>query len=430
MTIFVILFVSWDLLVPTSVSMFVLPSSQNNVLYSAGCMEGPNIFLTVSSIAKSKNGVLRDRLIEINWNDAEPEPGDWVGLYDHHPDESGTDPLSQVAVTLPRGYIKSDYRFERQGLRQGQDPCLGWWIAYVRDSKVLLTNCLQIYPTWMQDSKDIIGDTPLHNLMIPGTHNSGAWKEYDGPNSDTVFLRYLVNQDESVYNQLMHGIRYLDIRVGYYTTGSEKFWINHDFYRMRPLSSLVNDVKKFVQESKDIVILDFHRFPVGFDRRERHNQLVEYLNSELERYTVPSTFWPNATPNDIWSVNRSVIISYSDTRTAQHHPNLWPPLPQEWGDKRSLPNLKSFLLESVKKRGGKGQVWAAMAEFTPKPLDIVLRPTQGLRNMAQTVNIPLTYWFNDKSFFSRANVIATDFFLGNNLVQKSINSNYKRAKCI
>ena len=84
----------------------------------------------------------------------------------------------------------------------------------------------------------------------------------------------------------------------------------------------------------------------------------------------------------------------------------------------------------MKKRGGKGQIWAAMAEFTPKPLDIVLRPTQGLRNMAQIVNIPMTYWFQDKYWFSKSNIIATDFFLGNNVVQMSINSNYKRAKCI
>jgi hypothetical protein len=98
---------------------------------------------------------------------------------------------------------------------------------------------------------------------------------------------------------------------------------------MRPLSSLVNDVKRFVQDTNEIIILDFHRFPVGFDgRRDRHNQLVEYLNTELGRYTVPSTFWPNATPNDIWVTNRSLIISYSDTRTAQQYPNLWPPLPQ------------------------------------------------------------------------------------------------------
>jgi hypothetical protein len=396
-----------------------------------GCFEEPSVFLTVSSVAKSQNGVLKDRLVEINWDEAEPHEGDWVGLFDHPPDESGTDPLTQVNVTLPRGYIKSDYRLDRLPLDLRQDPCLGYWIAYMRNGYVLKSNCLQIYPTWMHDHKDVIGDSSLHALMIPGTHNSGSWKEYEGPSSDTVFLRYLVNQDESVYRQLMHGIRYLDIRVGYYSTTPEKYWINHNFYRMRPLSSVIGEVKRFVEETNEIVILDFHRFPVGFEgKRDRHTKLVDYILKELGTHAVPSSFWPNVTPNEIWGANKSIIISYSHTQTVQLYPELWPPLPQEWGDKRSLPDLKSFLSDSIKKRGGKGQVWAAMAEFTPQPMDIVLRPTQGLRNMAQKVNIPITYWFQEKQWNGKSNVIATDFFLGNNVIQMSINSNYKRVKCI
>jgi len=160
--------------------------------FCEGCVDGLSVFLTVSSIAKSQSGALRDRLIELNWNAAEPQKGDWVGLYDRHPDEAGTEPLTQVSVSMSRGFITSEFRFERMPLRVGQDPCLGYWIAYVRDNVVLLTNCLQIYPSWMEDLRDVIGEMPLHGLMLPGTHNSGSWKEYDGPNSDTVFLRYLV----------------------------------------------------------------------------------------------------------------------------------------------------------------------------------------------------------------------------------------------
>ena len=230
----------------------------------------------------------------------------------------------------------------------------------------------------------------------------------------------------------MHGIRYLDIRVGYYPGTADIFWINHNFYRMRALSEIIQDVKRFVQETGEIIIMDFHRFPVGFDgnnRRERHVQLVDYLRNELGQYLVPNSLWPNGTPNDIWSANKSIIISYADSRTAHQHPYLWPPLPQEWGDKRTLPELKGFLNDALKKRGGKGLIWAAMAEFTPKPLDFILRPNQGLRYMAQSVNIPMTYWFQDRGWNARSNIIATDFFLGNNVIQNSIISNTKGFKC-
>jgi len=169
----------------------------------------------------------------------------------------------------------------------------------------------------------------------------------------------------------MHGIRYLDIRVGYYSSsasGGERFWVNHNFYRMRPLSSLINDVRKFAEETREIVILDFHRFPVGFDgRRDRHAQLVEYVNGELERFTVPSSFWPNATPNEIWAANKSIIISYSDTRTAQQYPNLWPPLPQVSDTVGLGPNWNLIEIDPFPARTGMGrQTESTRAQVLPE----------------------------------------------------------------
>ncbi len=93
-----------------------------------------------------------------------------------------------------------------------------------------------------------------------------------------------------------------------------------------------------------------------------------------------------------------MIIAYSELKVVHSYNFLWPPMPQEWGDKRRLPDLKGFLDDALQRRSKRGQMWAAMAEFTPKPLDIVLRPTSGLRNMAQVVNIPITFWFQQKSW--------------------------------
>lgn len=52
---------------------------------------------------------------------------------------------------------------------------------------------------------------------------------------------------------ILEGIRYLDIRVGYYPSYPEKLWVNHNFYRMRPLSEIVKDVARFVEETNEIV---------------------------------------------------------------------------------------------------------------------------------------------------------------------------------
>ena len=70
-----------------------------------------------------------------------------------------------------------------------------------------------------------------------------------------------------------------------------------------------------------------------------------------------------------------------------------------------------------------------MAELTPTPTDIITKPKYGLRGMAQDVNIPLTYWFESAPWFSKANIIATDYFLGNNLIEMSIVGNTNRISC-
>jgi len=49
--------------------------------------------------------------------------------------------------------------------------------------------------------------------------------------------------------QLNYGIRYLDIRVGYYPDQPEgfQFWLNHNYARLNPLSNLIDDVAAFLQ---------------------------------------------------------------------------------------------------------------------------------------------------------------------------------------
>lgn len=73
-----------------------------------GCFDGLTVFISISAIAKTKNGVLQDRSIEINWNHADPEPQDWVGLFNHPPELGISDPLESVNVTISRGKFQNN----------------------------------------------------------------------------------------------------------------------------------------------------------------------------------------------------------------------------------------------------------------------------------------------------------------------------------
>ena len=98
----------------------------------------------------------------------------------------------------------------------------------------------------------------FHNFCLKLKYYVGLtfFQPTDGLN---VINKFSVNQNEGVYNQLLFGIRYLDIRVSYYENTPEKFWVVHDFIKRNPLFEVINDVQKFLKASNDIVIMDFHR---------------------------------------------------------------------------------------------------------------------------------------------------------------------------
>ena len=72
--------------------------------------------------------------------------------------------------------------------------------------------------------------------------------------------KFSLNQDEDVWSQLLYGIRYLDLRVGYYKLTPEKFWVVHDFVKLNPLYEVINDIRRFLSSTKEVVIMDFHRY--------------------------------------------------------------------------------------------------------------------------------------------------------------------------
>ena len=84
--------------------------------------------------------------------------------------------------------------------------------------------------------------------------------------------------------------RYLDMRVSYYNDTPEKFWLVHDFVKQNPLYEAIHAIKRFLRMTRELVILDFHRFPFGFtgeNTEGRHDELVTYIMDELGEFMAP-----------------------------------------------------------------------------------------------------------------------------------------------
>lgn len=101
---------------------------------------------------------------------------------------------------------------------------------------------------------------------------------------------------------------------------------------------------------------------------------------------------------------------------------LWHPLQQYWGNTKKTNELKRYVSGSIKEhRVTINPMWALMAELTPQPIDLLFR-TNNLRKLADDVNKYVTRWFRDE-WSNDVNIVATDFFLGNDLIDLAINVN-------
>nr|CAD7461482.1 unnamed protein product [Timema tahoe] len=397
----------------------------------SGESECGHVFLTLSSLwhLSTHDRGLVDREIELNWETTgceEELPLEWVELFNTDPHtNTHSDSFISVNTLPPRGHLSS--LCSQLSLSDRPVPLL-----MVKPSNYLEVNSLncalncpsqtgQCPCCWQQ-----LGSAPLVSLLIPGTHNSGSHQRGATLTRRDTLAGYLLTQDTDVWGQLVHGIRYLDLRVGYYPPSANKtrnqnhrFWVNHDLIPVGPLIPALRDVKRFLISTKrEIVIMDLHRFPVGFYRRPgRHRRLLTLLKKELGSFALPaSAYDTDITLEQIWSKNRRLIIAYESTW-------LWPPLKQLWGDEQTVDGLQEYLSRAMD-AGGTG-LWAAMAELTPTPLDIMFKPSGSLRHMADSVNRNITAWFRHR-WWQHANIVATDYFLGNGIIDVAVSANLRR----
>ncbi|RWS21768.1 uncharacterized protein B4U80_04340, partial [Leptotrombidium deliense] len=221
---------------------------------------------------------------------------------------------------------------------------------------------------------------------------------------------------------------YLDLRVMFRpeTQDGEKhlLWIAHDKVQMNnTLDSVLKQIRQFLDAtSKEIVIIDFHRFPLGFetDKINKHKILLKMLEVRLKPYLSPNNKFYKVTVDELVKSGKRVIIGYAEQDVKM--PYLYPRVKHLWANTDHIDFLYKYLKDSCRRDGTFAT--SAMAELTPKPAEVVFNVYGGLRKMADGVNSEVTKWFRDH-LWNCANIVATDFFLGNNIIEVSITVNSK-----
>ncbi|PRD34925.1 UNVERIFIED_CONTAM: PI-PLC X domain-containing protein 1 [Trichonephila clavipes] len=348
------------------------------------------IFLTISSLYSfyTKNGMVQ-RWLEVNWVTETLLKDDIIHVYNKDPTQDPT--LRPLLTVDPKKYSKGYFRtnimipVNKSFLNpEEENTCMGYWAIY-RNAKGEheSSTCLKIHPFWMEHTSKQISSLRLHEIMIPGSHDSGSFSR---KKKTYPFTRYKYAQELSIFNQLVYGLRYFDLRIGYYKQTKDKYFINHNFL-------LTDHTVKSILE-----------------------QIIAII------FTI---FFPSS--SEIWQSGKNVIVSYDYKFRNGTPAYLWPRIPRAWGNKQNLESLKTYFQEVFSKPTPQG-LWAAMAEMTPNVRMILFQPFNGLRNMADKVNREVTHWFRDL-YWQKTNIIATDYFLGNDIINVAIRANKMKGVC-
>lgn len=214
-----------------------------------------------------------------------------------------------------------------------------------------------------------------------------------------------------------------------------KLWIVHGPIRMKTtLESIIKEVKQFIKiATKEIVIIDLHRFEKGFNKKEssrssirrRHEKVAALILRHLREYLVPIKMGLSSTINELIAENKRIIVGYaSDDYISNEY--FFPQTKHLWPNTDSMKELEMYFNRTICNRYP-NILYAAMVHLTADKIGIIIDRYKGLRTMAQTVNQNI-----NESFRSRwsqcANVVASDYFLGNNFIQIAIKSNLIKSK--
>ena len=271
------------------------------------------------------------------------------------------------------------------------------------------------YGPWMEQYSGLLARLTLTEMTLPGTHNSGTYQPVSIMGSPWV-----KTQEFSLAQQLDCGIRCLDLRIGQNSPGD--YVICHDTWRTRySLAKALKEITEFIDSNtKEIIILDFHRF-VNFDSGDYdYNQLKQQIASALSGYCLPPRY-AGDTLEAIWSSagqEERIVVAWNASSRGSY---MWPGVNQRWyQDADSLKKLYGFIKSDM--QNPPGWMWAACSFLTPSLSSCP-------KSNAKTTNPTITNWyFGGSVFCEQANIISVDFFNKySNVIQASIVANLLKA---
>eukprot|EP00095_Tigriopus_kingsejongensis_P009839 maker-scaffold21_size687808-snap-gene-4.9 protein:Tk09839 transcript:maker-scaffold21_size687808-snap-gene-4.9-mRNA-1 annotation:"hypothetical protein DAPPUDRAFT_220083" len=373
----------------------------------------PTVFLTVNAYARvTWTGSIQARNVILNWvRPEQSQPSDWVGLFDVDISNEHILHEDEAKLVVRMNETQASYKKTDMPLRfrifHEIDACMDFWIAYVRVDEVISINCLKTRPRWMTKMREYIGFLPISQLMLPGTHNSVLQEQFEGFFASVITKRWYYNQEEPIWNQLVMGIRFLDIDISTTMDGVASILELYDTHQGQkvkdeflqgPLGDLFKALEKFTQISQDLIVIKFVFRRLAAKRRHRHvKELIEtHFGPKMVAYDPMKA--GGLTLDECLDQDKSLIFALEELSSWSGEQISSPPSSKR---STSLPVTWNQTVSDVRE----------LSEF----LEDFYHGQRPRR-------------FHDK-YWRSATIVSSDFFLSNDLIDVAIDCNLKRAIC-
>ena len=213
--------------------------------------------------------------------------------------------------------------------------------------------------------------------MLVGAHDAGAYREYQGVGDDNWATSSVFAQEEDLLHQMIWGVRFVDIRCGFYPTTDERFWLVHGIIKTHPMIEGIESVRTFLRNTQEIVVWEVNGFEQTWTA-EAHEEYKSLLKSEFKEWLVKPGQEGWKTPlKDIWDREGlaegqgRIIITYNTGYTDPE--TFFPEVLERWGNKDDPQALRDYLVDEVGNAAGNPyyQPWKPNCQMTPNTEDII-----------------------------------------------------------
>lgn len=294
--------------------------------------------------------------------------------------------------------------------------------------------------SWMGDIYQHAPSTRLNEVVIPGSHDSATdmmtkhspYAKFNRLHRISPQLVYLwaKTQHRPIYEQLVDGIRYLDLRIENHHSG----WKTFHGLLSNCFIDVVDQIGRFaVDHPQEIVMVDFQNL-VNFEFGD-HVELMEYCIKHplLGPRLAGNHLGVDGMFADFWKVDKNVIMFYNDG--FRHFSHLYwrrCTIENPWHNTPKKQTLQQKILDGITRRsshkfyvsqliltpdvyrvvGGFFSDVSSLFNLTIPAISTLIR--EGILESADT---------RAKEAGTRLNIVIVDFYEHSSFVERCLNIN-------